>query len=136
MRVLATAMAVLLWPAFASADSLGSAARKQAQRREKPRAAEVKVYGDGDLAARSVASADVPAAESEPSPTPAAASGAAAAAREPEDAVSRALEREERARRQQETHWRQAAAVCRARVAIAQRNYDYVCAGGTLLTGG
>jgi hypothetical protein len=134
MRVLATAIAVLLWPALASADSLGSAARKQAERRHKAPAPEARVYGEGDLAARSEASAEEAAPRPEPAATvPAGAAGAAAPS---EDQIRRDLEREERARRQQESYWRQAAAAARARVADAQQGYDYVCAGGTRLTGG
>ena len=137
MRVLVTAVAVLAWSAPASADSLGSAARKQAQLRDKPRATEVKVFGDADLSARPSAPVEESAASAEAPSTEAAPRDATAAARSTdEDQVRRDLEREERNRRQQEAYWRQAAAACRARVANAQQAYDYVCAGGTLLTGG
>jgi ribose 1,5-bisphosphokinase PhnN len=137
MRVLVTAMVVLLGPSFSSADSLGSAARKQAQRRDKPRVAEARVFSDADLAARPSAPAEESASSAEPTSTQAAPSGATAAQRSTdEDQLRRELEREERARRQQETYWRQAAAACRGRVADAKQAYDYVCAGGTRLTGG
>ena len=137
MRVLVAAVAVLLGASFASADSLGSAARKQAQRRDKPRATEARVFSDADLAARPSAPAEESAASAEPTSTQAAPSDATAADRSTdEDQIRRDLEREERARRQQESYWRQAAAAARARVTDAQQDYDYVCAGGTRLTGG
>jgi len=137
MRVLVAAVAVLLGPSFATADSLGGAARKQAQRRDKPRAGEAKVWSDADLAAGPSTPAEESASSAEPTSTQAAPSGATAANRSTdEDQVRRDLEREERTRRQQEAYWKQAAAACRARVADAKQAYDYVCAGGTLLTGG
>ena len=137
MRVLVTAMAVLAWSAFASADSLGSAARKQAERRDKQRPSEVKAWSDADLAARPSAPAQESAESPEPTSTQSAPGDAPAAVRSTdEDQVRRDLEREERTRRQQETYWRQAAAACRARVTNAKQAYDFVCAGGTLLTGG
>ena len=137
MRVLVAAVAVLLGPSFASADSLGGAARKQAQRRDKPRAGEAKVWSDADLAARPSAPAEESAASAEPTSTQAAPSDATAPVRSTdEDQLRRDLEREERARRQKESYWRQSAAAARARVENARQAYDYVCAGGTLLTGG
>lgn len=136
MRVLLVLVAVLLGPSLSAADSLGAAARKQAQRRDQPRPTEVKVFSDADLTARPDAPAEQDAASAEPS-TPAAESDAAGGDRAPdEEQVRRDLEREERKRRQQEAYWRQAAAACRERVANAKQAYDYVCAGGTLLTGG
>lgn len=133
MRVLVALVAVSLGPSLGAADSLGAAARKQAQRRDQPRATEVKVFSDADLAARP----DAPAQESAANATPADAGDAAAGDRSPdEDQLRRDLEREERKRSQQEAYWRQAAAACRERVANAKQAYDYVCAGGTLLTGG
>lgn len=136
MRVLVTAAAILLSQSFADADSLGGAARKEAQRRGQPRAAAAKQFGDSDLAARSnVPAADV-APTPEPMPTPATGSSVGAPVAPEADAVRRELEREERERRQQEARWRQAASAARARVANAQQAYDYVCAGGVLLTGG
>jgi len=137
MRVLVAAVAVLLGAWFASADSLGGAARKQAQRRDKPRAGEAKVWSDADLAARPTEPVEESAASAEPTSKQAATSDATAARRSTdEDQVRRDLEREERTRRQQEAYWRQAAAAGRARVTDAKQAYDYVCAGGTLLTGG
>ena len=136
MRVLVAAVAVLLGASFASADSLGSAARKQAQRRDKPRATEARVFSDADLAARPSAPAEESAASAEPTSTQAAPSDATAPVRSTdEDQLRRDLEREERARRQKESYWRQSAAAARARVENARQAYDYVCAGGTLLTG-
>ena len=137
MRVLVAAVAVLLGPSFVSADSLGSAARKQAQCRGKPRAGEARVFSDADLTARPSAPGEETASSAEPTSTQAAPSDATAADRSTdEDQIRRDLEREERARRQQESYWRQAAAACLARVTDAKQAYDYVCAGGTLLTGG
>ena len=137
MRVVVAVVAVLLSPSFVAADSLGGAARKQAQRRDKPPATEARVWSDADLAARPSAQAEESGASATATKTQAAPTDATAGDRSTAgDQVRRDLEREERTRRQQEAYWRQAAAACRARVADAQQAFDYVCAGGTLLTGG
>lgn len=143
MRVLLAVVTVLALPPLAAPDSLGSAARKQAQRRDQSPRVEVKAYGDRDLSPRADPSADEPdpspAAESDdgaPPTTPEGTTAPASASGPAEDEARQALEREERARRQKEAYWRQRAQSARTRVAQAQSNYDFVCNGGTLLTGG
>lgn len=143
MRVLATAVAILLTTTSATAQSLGNAARKEAERRGKPRAAEPKVYGDADLASRPASDSEPAAAEPAGSAasTPDSSQGPIAIPASPEtepeaDAVERELAREEQTRRAREAYWRTSASRAHERVANAQRSYDYVCAGGTRLTGG
>jgi surface antigen len=125
LRVLVTAVAaLLLLPVLAGSQSLGSAARKEAKRRSQAPQSSAKVYENADLSSVGTPPAQP---ESDVAPNP---EGAA------DGDVRQSLERAESERRQAESYWRQRARLARARIAEAQSNYDFVCAGGTLLTGG
>lgn len=140
MRVLMAALTVLLLPAFAGTQSLGSAARKEAQRRRLAPRDGAKVYGNADLSTREDAPVQATPDPGSTSDTEAATArdGVAEPSSAPsaEDAARQELEREERERIRKEAYWRQRAQNARTRVTQAQSNYDFVCAGGVLLTGG
>jgi hypothetical protein len=134
-----TVGALLLVPALALAQSLGEAARKEAERRKQSQASgkATKVVGQEDLeAARDKrvretgreAPASSPSAPS-PAPSPAADSGASPdASASPADESDRAseLDRERENRAAEEARWRQRAAQAIARLDHAQRVYDAV----------
>jgi hypothetical protein len=140
MRVLMAVLTILLLPAFAGAQSLGSAARKEAQRRKQAPKDGAKVYGNEDLSTREDAPVEAAPEPGSTSDTEAVTTrdGVAVPSSAPsaEDAARQQLEREERERTRKEAYWRQRAQNARTRVTQAQSNYDFVCAGGVLLTGG
>jgi len=138
VRVPVLAAAVCVLPVLAFPQSLGDAARREEQNRERKRATGVKApsYSQADLS---------PLPDEPESPaTPAEASREAeeeAPSTGPttEDAtrVRKELDREAARRQEQERYWRQQATSARTRLDAAQRTHDVVCGPGVLaLTGG
>ena len=110
----AVAMVVLaLLPLAAFPDSLGDAARKEAERRAKNRASGVKAptYCDGDIRTHTPDDDETAAARPKPaaSPTP------------DEAQARRETARDEEKRRKEEQAWRQRAAAIRDQMDAAQR---------------
>jgi hypothetical protein len=113
MRAAVAMVALFFLPLAASPDSLDEAARKEAQRRAKNRAAGVKAptYRDGDVRTHPAEESGAPAALPSPAASPA-----------PDDARVRAeLAREGERRKREEQAWRQRAAAIRDQMDDAQR---------------
>jgi hypothetical protein len=143
VRVPAAVLALCLGPALALGQSLGDAARRQAEKRAGRSPATAKTYTDADLQAEESEAAaaspqDAPASTSPtpdrgPAVTPPTAPGGPAT----EDAVRAQLDREAEQRRERELVWRRRARQARARVDTAKREHDAVCGPAVLvLTGG
>jgi hypothetical protein len=113
MRVAVAVVALCLLPLAGSADSLGEAARNEAQRRAKNRATGVKAptYRDGDVRTHPSDEAQTTAASPKPAASPAS----------DESRVRSEPAREEEKRRQEEQAWRQRAAAIRDEAEDAQR---------------
>jgi hypothetical protein len=119
MRVLCLPLVLALLPAPGSAQSLGAAARKEEERRQKNKEKGVKapLFDDARIAKKEPAS-----------PAPAASPGTAAAApAAPADSNESSLgDAEEEQRRQQEAMWRSRMTAARARRDEAKKRYDYL----------
>jgi hypothetical protein len=143
MRVPAAAVVLSLAPALGLCQSLGDAARRQADKRSGRPPATARSYTDADLGpeqSEAVAGEARDGPEARP-PTP---DGGLAGAPPPragdpaaDDPVRARLDREAEQRKQQELRWRLRALQARARVDAAKREHDAVCGPGVLLlTGG
>jgi hypothetical protein len=144
MRVPLVTLALGLAPALALPQSLGDAARRQAQDRAKRAPAAAKAYTDGDLRAQGADTASsvretTPAAVP-PSETPEGADAVAALPRtlapDGEDPVRAQLDREAEERKQRELRWRRSAAQARARLDAAMREHAAACGPGQLVLPG
>jgi hypothetical protein len=143
VRVPAAVLVLCLGPALALGQSLGDAARRQADKRAGRAPTTAKTYTDADLQPEESETAaarpqDTPAATS-PTPDRRPAVAPAPPAGEPatEDAARAQLDREAEQRKERELVWRRRALQARARVDAAQREHDAVCGPGVLvLTGG
>ncbi len=144
MRVPLVTVALYLAPALVFSQSLGDAARRQAEKRAGRASAAAKAYTDADLQAR-VGDADTqgdpdaspldsgPAPGGAPAVTPLVPAPPLAS----DDPVRAQLDREAEQRKQLELRWRQRAGRALARLEAAQRGYEIVCGPGVLvLTGG
>jgi hypothetical protein len=148
MRVPLVTVALYLAPALVFSQSLGDAARRQAEKRAGRASAAAKAYTDADLQAR-VGDADTPgdpdASPLDSGPAPGGAPGGAPAVTPlvpapplaSDDPLRAQLDREAEQRKQLELRWRQRAGRALARLEAAQRGYEIVCGPGVLvLTGG
>jgi hypothetical protein len=126
MRILYLPLVLALLPAPGSAQSLGAAARKEEERRQKNKEKGVKapLFDDSKIAKKDAAS-----------PTPAASPGTAAAGAAPAAPVpatpetsyeSGGSDAEAEQRKRQEEMWRSRMIQARARRDTAKRKYDYV----------
>jgi hypothetical protein len=141
VRVPAVVLALCLGPALGLGQSLGDAARRQADRRA-GRPSEAKSYTDADLRPEEPDAAPVdvrktqPPASATPDRRPAVTRPRPRGDGDAED-VRAQLDREAEQRKRQELLWRQRALQARARLEDAKRGHDAACGPGVLvLTGG